>query len=140
MDKRDKNYRFSIEWCLFMDKVIKKPKRLPLLLGVFLAAGASAVGLAGVFEDHEGDQAGKDYADQDVGPCRCVVALDAGPHLQKGFGVGVVHDAAAFHYGSFGVEDRIDAHAVCLRAEEITHIDRVELFRILHEFKHHVTS
>ena len=83
MDKRSKNYRFSIEWCLFMDKVIKKPKRLPLLLGVFLAAGALAVGLAGVFEDHEGDEAGKDYADEDVGPCRGVVALDARPHLQK---------------------------------------------------------
>lgn len=41
----------------------------PLLFRVFFAAGALAVGLAGVFEDHEGDQAGKDYADEDVGPC-----------------------------------------------------------------------
>ena len=83
MDKLGKNSRFSIEWCLFMDKVIKKPKRLPLLLGVFLAVGALTVGLAGVFEDHEGDEAGKDYADKDVCPCRGVVALDARPHLQK---------------------------------------------------------
>ena len=125
MDKRGKNYRFSIKWCLFMDKVIKKPKRLPLLLGVFLAAGASAVGLAGVFEDHEGDEAGKDYADQDVGPCRCVVALDAGPHLQKGFGVGVVHDAAAFYSCLVRIHYRIDMRRFCLRSEEITCIDRV---------------
>ena len=108
-----------------MDKVIKKPKRLPLLLGVFLAAGASAICLAGVFEDHEGDEAGKDYADQDVGPCRGVVALDAGPHLQKGFGVGVVHDAAAFYSCLVRIHDRIYMRRFGLRSEEITCIDRV---------------
>lgn len=79
----------------------------PLLLGVFLAAGALAVGLACVFEDHEGDQAGKYEADEDVCPCRGIVALDAGPHLQKGFGVGVVHDAAAFYSCLVRIHDRI---------------------------------
>ena len=65
-------------------------KLFPALSGVFL----SAVGLAGVFEDHEGDQAGEHEADEDVGPSRSIVAFDAGPHFQEGFGVGVMHDAA----------------------------------------------
>ena len=39
------------------------------LFSAFSDVFAASVGLAGVFEDHEGDQAGEHEADEDVGPC-----------------------------------------------------------------------
>ena len=73
----------TVSVIIYIVTIYKVVLLFPLLFRVFLAAGALAVGLAGVFENHEGDEAGKDYADEDVCPCRGVVALDARPHLQK---------------------------------------------------------